>query len=52
MMNRILLFVAGVILLLVGAATLLQPHAFFAAEGIMLGHNPTLLSEIRAPGVY
>lgn len=50
MMNRILLGVSGVILLLVGAATLLQPHAFFATEGVMLGNDPGLLSEIRAPG--
>lgn len=50
MMNRILLTVSGVILLLVGTATLLQPHAFFATEGITLGNDPGLLSEIRAPG--
>ena len=50
MMNRILLGASGVILLLVGAATLLQPHAFFASEGIRLGNAPGLLSEIRAPG--
>lgn len=50
MVNRILLSVSGVILLLVGAATLLQPHAFFATEGIVLGNDPGLLSEIRAPG--
>lgn len=50
MMNRILLNVAGVILLLVGAATLFQPQAFFATEGVILGSDPNLLSEIRAPG--
>lgn len=50
MMNRILLSVSGVILLLVGAATLFHPYAFFAAEGIMLRSDPNLLSEIRAPG--
>lgn len=50
MINRILLSVSGVMLLLVGAATLLLPHAFFASEGIPLGNNPGLLSEIRAPG--
>ena len=50
MMNRILLSVSGVILLLVGAATLFHPYVFFAAEGVMLGSDPNLLSEIRAPG--
>jgi hypothetical protein len=50
MMSRILLGIAGVILLLVGAMTLLQPQVFFASEGITLGSDPGLLSEIRAPG--
>ncbi|WP_255527040.1 DUF4345 domain-containing protein [Nodosilinea sp. LEGE 07088] len=45
-----MLAVSGVILLLVGTATLLQPYAFFATEGIKLGNDPGLLSEIRAPG--
>lgn len=42
MMNCILLGVAGVILLLVGAATLLQLQAFLASGGIPLGSAPGL----------
>ena len=49
-LTRILLLVAGLMLFVIGAATLLVPHAFFAESGVTLGHNPSLLSEIRAPG--
>ena len=49
-MTRILLSVSGALLFVVGAATLLQPHAFFAANGATLGNEPSLLSEVRAPG--
>jgi hypothetical protein len=49
-MTRILLSVSGVLLFVVGAATLFQPHAFFASNGAMLGNEPSLLSEVRAPG--
>jgi len=49
-MTKILLGVSGMLLLIVGAAILLQPHAFFATSGITLGNDPDLLSEIRAPG--
>ena len=46
----ILLSLAGGLLLAIGVAILLQPHAFFAASGITLGNEPGLLSEVRAPG--
>ncbi|MEZ5277018.1 MAG: DUF4345 domain-containing protein [Opitutaceae bacterium] len=49
-LTRILLLVSGGLLLAVGCATLLQPHAFFAANGIALGNDPSELSEVRAPG--
>jgi len=49
-MTKILLGVSGMLLLIIGAAILLQPHAFFATSGITLANNPDLLSEIRAPG--
>ena len=49
-LTRILLLFAGLMLFVIGAATLLVPHAFFAESGVTLGHNPSLLSEIRAPG--
>ena len=44
------LFVSGVILLGIGAAILLVPEAFYASNGIDLGENASLLSEVRAPG--
>lgn len=46
----IYLTLAGLLLLAIGGAILLAPHAFHASNGIELGNNPTLLSEIRAPG--
>ena len=49
-LTRILLLFAGLMLFLIGAAILLVPHAFFAESGVTLGHDSSLLSEIRAPG--
>jgi hypothetical protein len=44
------LVLAGTLLLAIGGAILLAPHAFHASNEIQLGNNPSLLSEIRAPG--
>ena len=44
------LVIAGLLLLAIGSAILLAPHAFHGSNGIILGDNPNLLSEIRAPG--
>jgi hypothetical protein len=49
-LTRFLLLFAGLILFVIGAAILLAPHSFFAESGVTLGHDPSLLSEIRAPG--
>lgn len=46
----IYLTLSGLLLLVIGGAILLAPHAFHASNDIALGNNPTLLSEIRAPG--
>ncbi len=46
----IFLSVSGLLLVTIGGTILLVPHAFYASDGIMLGHDPSLLSEIRAPG--
>lgn len=46
----IYLTLAGLLLLAIGGAILLAPHSFHASNGIELSNNPTLLSEIRAPG--
>lgn len=47
---RILLAVSALIGLAVGLAVVFQPHAFFTSTGIILGTDPDLMSEIRAPG--
>ncbi|MDJ0712386.1 MAG: DUF4345 domain-containing protein [Woeseiaceae bacterium] len=49
-MTVIYLVIAGLLLLTIGSAILLVPHAFHGSNGIVLGDNPNLLSEIRAPG--
>lgn len=41
---------AGLLLFVIGSAILLAPHAFHGSNGIVLGDNPNMLSEIRAPG--
>ena len=46
----IFLAVAGSIAMLIGAAILFVPHAFFASNQIVLEADPNLMSEIRAPG--
>ncbi|MEM8633645.1 MAG: DUF4345 domain-containing protein [Pseudomonadota bacterium] len=48
--TRIFVGVAGGLLLVVGTGLMFQPHDFSAANGIMVGDNPSQLSEIRAPG--
>lgn len=48
--TRLLLALSGLVLLGVGIAVLFDPIAFFAGNGIALTDNPSLLSEIRAPG--
>ena len=44
------LAMAGLLLLGIGSSLLFVPHAFHGSNGIDLGSNPNLLSEIRAPG--
>lgn len=44
------LVVSGTILLAIGFTLLIAPAVMHAANGVALGNNPSLLSEIRAPG--
>jgi hypothetical protein len=46
----IFLFLSGLLLLGIGSGILLVPQAFHAGNGIVLGDDPSLLSEVRAPG--
>ncbi|MEM8930885.1 MAG: DUF4345 domain-containing protein [Acidobacteriota bacterium] len=48
--TRPFLALAGLLLVAIGGSILVVPHAFFATNGIVLGDDPSLLSEIRAPG--
>ncbi|HUS54302.1 MAG TPA: DUF4345 domain-containing protein [Thermohalobaculum sp.] len=47
---RTMLFISGLIAAGVGGAILSVPVAFYAAYGIEIGSNISLLNEIRAPG--
>ncbi len=48
--QTIALGIAGVTALGVGACIAAAPQAFYAGYGIALGPDPSLLSELRAPG--
>ncbi|MEV4510165.1 DUF4345 family protein [Dactylosporangium sp. NPDC049525] len=50
MIRRILLTVAGLVAVAVGAAGLLAPVAFRRQYGISIGADPSLLSETRSAG--
>ena len=47
---QILLTISGSLLLVIGTLILIFPHTFYASNGIELGHQASLLTEIRAPG--
>lgn len=49
-LQKIALGIAGVSAFAIGTAITLTPHAFYASYGIALGSDPSLLSELRAPG--
>lgn len=53
MNNRVItvyLILSGVMLLFIGGSILAVPDSFFAGNGIVLGDDVNLRSEIRAPG--
>lgn len=47
---KTVLFVSGLIAIGVGGAILFAPETFYATNGIELGDNSSLLSEVRASG--
>jgi len=47
---KTVLFVSGLIAIGVGGAILIAPGTFYATNGIELGDNSSLLSEVRASG--
>ena len=50
LLQKIALGIAGFTSLSIGAFILAAPHSFYASYGIVLGQDPSLLSELRAPG--
>lgn len=49
-LQKCALGLSGVTAFGIGAFILAAPHAFYASYGITLGQDPSLLSELRAPG--
>ncbi|MCH2250167.1 MAG: DUF4345 domain-containing protein [Cognatishimia sp.] len=48
--TQLFLALSGALSLAIGLSVLVIPHAFFASNHIVLGSDPNLMSEIRAPG--
>ena len=48
--SRLILGIAGFLLMIIGAAVMIDPVAFAAANGVTLPPVPSVLSEYRAPG--
>jgi hypothetical protein len=48
--HRIILITAGTIAVILGVAIMFMPHAMHESNGVELGNNASLLSEIRSPG--
>ncbi|WP_041637652.1 DUF4345 domain-containing protein [Maricaulis maris] len=49
LMTRIVLALAGLVALLIGATLLLDPQSLYAGSGLVLDGGASQLSEIRAP---
>lgn len=49
LLEKIALGFAGLTAVGIGGFILAAPHAFYASYGIILGQDPSLLSELRAP---
>lgn len=50
--NRLALVLSGLILVGAGCTMLLAPEVLHSKNGVTLGNDPSLLSEIRAPGGF
>ena len=48
-LEKTTLGISGLTAVGIGAMITFAPHAFYASYGIVLGENPSLLSELRAP---
>ena len=50
LLEKITLVISGLIAIGIGGMITFAPYAFYASYGINVGENPSLLSELRAPG--
>ncbi len=48
-LEKITLCISGLTAIGIGGMIMLSPHVFYGSYGIILGENPSLLSELRAP---
>ncbi|MEM6384842.1 MAG: DUF4345 domain-containing protein [Pseudomonadota bacterium] len=49
-LEKTTLAISGLTAIGIGGMITLAPHSFYASYGIFLGQDPSLLSELRAPG--
>lgn len=49
LLEKITLGISGLTAIGIGGMITIAPHAFYASYGVVLGENPSLLSELRAP---
>lgn len=49
-LENITLGISGLTAIGIGGMITFAPHSFYASYGIFLGEDPSLLSELRAPG--
>lgn len=47
---KVILFISGLVAISVGGGILIMPESFYAASGINLNGNVSLLNEVRASG--
>ncbi|WP_299882810.1 DUF4345 domain-containing protein [uncultured Sulfitobacter sp.] len=49
-LKKITLWISGLTAVGIGGMITFAPHSFYASYGIAIGEDPSLLSELRAPG--
>ena len=49
-LERTTLWISGLTAVGIGGMITFAPHSFYASYGIVIGEDPSLLSELRAPG--
>ncbi|MEM7471602.1 MAG: DUF4345 domain-containing protein [Pseudomonadota bacterium] len=49
-LEKITLWISGLTAVGIGGMITFAPHSFYAGYGIVIGEDPSLLSELRAPG--